>query len=153
MIDRNAIRAAIADTGAKAAIEKLADGVLTNQVVYNTNTATTAATLTAANVSGGHNEVVLNMTGTLGGAAALTLPTVADLVAAIPNAIPGQTYRLRIMNTSAGAFAWTVTTATGWTLTGTMTIAQNTYREFLVTLTSKTAAVLQSLGTVAVTAV
>ncbi len=54
---------------------------------------------------------------------------------------------LRVINQSSGNFAWTVTTATGWTLTGTMTVAQNTFRDFMVSFTSKTAAVLTSVGT------
>jgi hypothetical protein len=119
---------------------------------YSANTATTAATLSAASISGS-SEVLVNMTGTLTAGAALTLPTVAQLVAAAPTLVSGATYKLRILNTGAGAFAWTVTTATGWTLTGTMTVAQNTYRDFLVTMTSATTATLQSLGQVGVTAV
>ena len=116
---------------------------------YTANTATTAATLTAASVSGAA-EVIVNMTGTLGAGAALTLPTVAQLVAAAPTLVSGATYKLRVMNTGAGAFAWTVTTATGWTLTGTMTVAQNTYRDFLVTMNSASTATLLSLGQVIV---
>lgn len=116
---------------------------------YNTNTATADATATAAQVAGAQN-VVLNMTGALGAGKALTLPTAAEIVAAIPNAFVGMTYRLRVINTSSGNYAWTVTTATGLTLTGTMTVAQNTARDFLVTLTSLTAIAIQSLGQTAV---
>jgi hypothetical protein len=116
-------------------------------VVYNTNTATASTTLTAANLAGATVEVDLGLTGTLAGAANATLPTVAALVAAVPNAIAGQTYKLRIINASSGAFTWTVLTNTGWTLTGTMTIAQNTWRDFIVTFTSLSAATLQSVGT------
>jgi len=94
----------------------------------------------------------VDMTGTLGAGAALTLPTVAQLLAAAPTLVAGVSYKLRIANTGAGAFAWTVTTAGGWTLTGTMTVANLTYREFIVTITSPTAATLQSLGQVITTA-
>lgn len=123
------------------------------QQAYNTNTATTGATLTAANVTGGSEEVVLNMTGTLGAGANLQMPTVAAVIAAIPNATIGSTYKLRIWNSSAANFAWTVTTNTTWTLTGTMTIAQNTARDFIVSLQSATTGTLQSLGTVTLGAV
>jgi hypothetical protein len=120
---------------------------------YNTETNTTNFTTTGAKVAGAQN-VVLNLTGALGsGQRACTLPTAAQIVAAIPNAYVGQTYRLRIQNSSSGAFAWTVTTNTGLTLTGTMTVAQNTYRDFLVTLTSLTAVAIQSLGQVIVGAI
>ena len=118
-------------------------------VVYNTNTATSGTVLTGANLTGGPNvnDVTLNMTGALGAGANAQLPTVANLVAAYSNAIVGQSYRLRIINSSSGAFAWTITTNTGWTLNGTMTIAQNTWRDFYITFTSLSAAVLQQIGT------
>ena len=113
---------------------------------FNTNTATSGTTLTAANVTGGSANVDLALTGTLGGAANAQLPTVANLFKSLWAAKVGATYRLRIINESSGAFAWTVTTNTGWTLNGTMSIAQNTWREFIVTLTSLTAATLQSVA-------
>lgn len=119
----------------------------TTEVVYNTNSATSGTTLTGANISGAFNEVTLDLTGTLGGGANAQLPTVANLVAAIPNAVAGQSYKLRIINSSSGAFTWTVTTNTGWTLNGTMTIAQNTWRDFYLTLTTTSAAVLRAVGT------
>jgi hypothetical protein len=109
---------------------------------------TTGFTATGAQI-GGAEEVYLDLTGALGAGANIQLPTVAALVAAIPNAQVGTAYYLRIMNHSSGAFAWTVTTNTGWTLNGTMTIAQNFYREFMVTFTAIGAATLQSLGTTA----
>jgi hypothetical protein len=109
---------------------------------------TSGFTATGAQV-GGAEEVILNLSGALGAGANIQMPTVAALFAAIPNAQINQAYYLRILNLSSGAFAWTVTTNTGWTLTGTMTIAQNFYREFQVSFTSAAAAVLQSLGTAA----
>lgn len=117
---------------------------------YGTNTATAGTTLTAANVGGAGpgiaDAVYLNMTGTLAGAANAQMPTVAALVAQLPNVAAGQSYVFRVANTSGGAFAWTVTTNTGWTLNGTVTIAQNAYRDFLITFTSLTAATLQNIG-------
>lgn len=110
-------------------------------------TDTSAATLAAADMAGSNTLNVINMTGTLGAGAALTLPTVADIVAAYGDIAAGDTFLVRIINSSSGAYAWTVTTATGWTLTGTMTVAQNTFRDFLVSFTSATAAVLTSVGT------
>jgi len=112
---------------------------------YNINSATAAATLSGANITGG-TDVTLAMAGALSGAANLTLPTVANLVAALPNPQLGQSYKLRIIN-KAATQTWTVTTNTGWTLTGTMTIATGTWREFIVSLTSLTTATLQEVGT------
>lgn len=121
--------------------------VLNNPVDYGTNTATSAATLGVADVSGGFVENFLAMTGTLGAGAALTLPLAADLIAAIPQFRVGQSYGLRIINRSSANFAWTVTTNTGWALTGTMTIAQNTWRDFVVTFPTASTATLQAVGT------
>jgi hypothetical protein len=119
----------------------------TGNFAYNTNSATSGTTLTGANITGGQIEVTLNLTGTLGGAANAQMPTVANLVSALPNAVAGQEYKLTIINSSSANDAWTVTTNTGWTLTGTMSIAQNTWRDFYLTLTSLSAATLQSLRT------
>jgi hypothetical protein len=122
--------------------------------IYSTNSATSGTTLSGANLTGGTTQVSLNMTGTLAGGANAQLPTVANLVTAMlaagisPSA--GQTYELDLLNTSGGAFSWTVTTNTGWTLNGTMTIAQNTFRKLYVTLTSLTTATLQSVGQYAI---
>lgn len=119
---------------------------------YQTNAATSGTTLTAANIAGANTAsdplvVYLNMTGTLAGAANAQLPTVAAMVAVFPTPVIGQTYILRVLNTSSGNFAWTVTTNTGWTLNGpSYAIAQNTWCEFLITLTSLTAATMQTIG-------
>jgi hypothetical protein len=117
---------------------------------YNTNAAVASASLTGANISSGTPgfiDVTLNLTGTLTGAANATLPTVANTAAAILNPSSTQQWRLRIINSSSGAYTWTVLTNTGWTLNGTMTIAQNTWRDFYVTFQSLTTATLQSIGT------
>jgi hypothetical protein len=119
----------------------------TTDIVYNTNAATSGTTLTGANLTGGINEVILNLTGTLGGDANAQLPTVGNLVTAFPNAVAGESYKLRIINSSSANHVWTITTNTGWTLNGTMTLAQNTWRDFIVTLTTTSAAVLQQIGT------
>jgi hypothetical protein len=115
-------------------------------VAFNTNTATAGATLTAANVTGGEDLVDLAMTGTLGAGANAQLPTVANLLQSMYAPAVGSSYRLRIINRSSANFAWTVTTNTGWTLTGTMSVAQNTWRDFVVTITSLTTATLQAVG-------
>lgn len=130
------------------------------QQVYNavsTAPTTNNLNLTAANISGGNTAVFLNLTAALGAGATATLPTVAALVTAMAgegiSVVPGASYELDIYNSSSGNFAWTTTTNTGWTLQGTaQTIAQNTVRKYIVTFTSLTAAVLQSLGEFTVTA-
>lgn len=116
---------------------------------YNVATNTTGFTAVGPQISGGSNNF-LNLSGTLGAGAALTLPTVAALLASLPANVQanpvGVSWQLRILNDGAGAFAWTVTTNTGWTLTGTVAIANLTWRDYLVTITSATTATIQSVG-------
>lgn len=102
-----------------------------------------SATIAAASVAGANVCEHIN-TGTTPGN--LQFPTAADLVAAIPNAQVGFAYILEIRNGSGSANTATITTNTGITLTGTMTIAQNVTRRFIVTLVSLTAVTVQSMG-------
>jgi hypothetical protein len=79
-------------------------------------------------------------------------PTAALLLAAIPGAIVGTAFEFTIRNTADAAETITVTAGTGATLSGTMTIAQNNSKRFLVVFTNVTAAseayTVYSLGTV-----
>lgn len=109
---------------------------------------TTGFTATGAQWALG-DDTVLALTGTLGSGQTLTPPTVANLLAAIPNAFVGQTFKLRVINLSGGAFSWTVGAQTGYTLNGTQTIAQNFYRDYRVTIVSLAAITMQSIGTFA----
>jgi hypothetical protein len=117
---------------------------------YNVATNTTGFTATQQQVMAAE-FTVLNLTGTLGAGAALTLPTVATLLATLTpqQAVVGSTITLRILNASGGAFAWTVTTNTGWTLSGHVAIAQNTWVDYIIQLTNvgtTPTATLQSAG-------
>jgi hypothetical protein len=131
------------------------------QNTYSTATNTTSFTATAAQICGGVSTTLLNLTGTLASGQNITLPTAASLIPQLLSVglVPqvGDSFELNILNSSSAAFSWTVLTNTGWTLTGTMTIAQNTMRRFAVTFTNVTAGsvavTLQSLGQVGVTAV
>jgi hypothetical protein len=117
-------------------------------VAYNTNNATASTTLTAAEMTGGTVDVIAAMTGSLTAAATLTTDTAANIVAAAsPNMPVGVQYKLRIINESSAAFAWTLAGGTGVTITGTATIAQDTWREFIVDITSATTVTLQNIGT------
>jgi len=118
---------------------------------YNAATNTTGFTATQQQIFSAE-QTYLNLTGTLGAGAALTLPTVATMITTMTpqQAVVGSTIVLRVINSSGGAFAWTVTTNTGWTLNGTQTIAQNTWRDFVLQMTAVGAtptATLQSVGT------
>lgn len=116
-------------------------------VQFSTATNTTAFTATTAQTVGG-KLTVLALTGTLGAGAALTLPTATAIVAALPGAAIGRTYTLRFINSSSGAFAWTITAGIGDTVTGTATVAQSTFRDYevLVTAVATPAVTLQNIG-------
>lgn len=145
-----------ADTNLPSGANPQTEAVTVNQLraamggdaSFSTNTATTATTLTTAQVTGNGQGgfVVVNMSGTLAAGAALTTPTATAWIAAMPNFQAGQSYTLRIINSSAGAFAWTLTAGTDVTITGTATIAQNTFRDFVVTLNSAGTVTVQNVG-------
>ena len=73
-------------------------------------TATSTATLTAAQITG--NWLVANPSTS---AATYTLPTAAQIDAAVPNASVGSTFDLSVVNTGTSSGAVTLATATGIT--------------------------------------
>jgi len=101
----------------------------------STITTAGAATYTAAQILGG-----LLLRDPNGANRSDVTPTAALLVAAIPGAVVGQSFEFQITNTADAAETITVTAGSGATLSGTMTIAQNASRRFLVVLTNVTAA-------------
>jgi len=118
-------------------------------VAYNTDATNTAHVIAAAKLTGGADDVVLAMTGALAAGAVATTDTAANIIAAIPQAqrYVGSNYKLRVINESAGAFTWTLAAGAGVTITGTATVAQNTWREYVVTMASATTITLQNVGT------
>lgn len=101
-----------------------------------------SATMTAKQIAGA-NVVLFTNTGTTPGN--LQLPPAADVLQFLGNRVNGQAYTLKIRNGSGSANTATITTNTGWTLSGAMTIAQNETREFIVEFTGRTAK-LTSVG-------
>jgi len=94
-------------------------------------TASVTATLTPAQISGG---VLVASTGTT--AATYTLPTVAALEAALPNANRvGHALELSIINLGTTPANITLAVGTGWTIVGSATIAFSTsaYMELVKT--------------------
>lgn len=113
-----------------------------------TLTTADAVTYSAAQVLGG-----LILRDPAGAGRADLVPTAASLVAALPaGQAVGAGFEFTIRNTADLAETITVTTNTGATLSGTMTIAQNNSTRFLAVLTNVTAGseayTLYSLGTV-----
>lgn len=76
--------------------------------------------------------------GTPTAAATYTLPTAADLVAGIANCKVGTQIRFLVNNKAAGADTITVAGGAGSTDDGTLTVAQNVIREFVITVTNIT---------------
>lgn len=62
-------------------------------------------------------------------------PATVNMVQPMGGALPGQSWAIRIMNSGAGTLTLTADTGATVTLVGTMTVAQNKYRDFLVQLT------------------
>lgn len=107
-------------------------------------TATDTATLTAADILEGI------VRGTPVSAATYTLPTAALLVAAISDAAVGDSFEFVVLNEGADTDAITLEAGAGGTDYGTLTVAQNVARKFMVYLTNVTASseayVLVGLG-------
>lgn len=99
---------------------------------------------TAAQILGG-----LILRDPAGAGRADTLPTASDIIKALgPDPQVGESFEFTIRNTADAAETITVSAATGLTLSGTMTIAQNNSKRFLAVVTSNTAVTVYSLGTV-----
>lgn len=82
-----------------------------------------------------------------GGARADLFPTAAAIIAALKNPVRGSFFLVAIRNTADANETITMTTNTGLTLSGTMTIAQNNSKLFIVQVTSSTTCSIYSVGT------
>lgn len=105
----------------------------TGTAVLFTTAALQSAAIPIGDVTGA-DLVAFTNTGTT--PANLQLPTAAAFLGAIPNAQVGFSYELDVTNGSSAANTLTLTTNTGLTLTGTMTVAQNATRRLIVTFTA-----------------
>lgn len=107
-------------------------------------TTTAAVALTAAEFFGAQMVVFRATGGTTPSAS--SVPTAAALAAVATNMAIGDSYKLRIINNGSGTFP-AFTAETGFTFTGTMTIATNTWRDFEVIRTAAATWTVQSIGT------
>lgn len=115
--------------------------VVPGSAKYTKNTTSGVTTAAAGDLTG---ALIVHAEYSAVGAAALTTRTATQMFGDAGNVQAGDTYELTIINTSGGTT--TLTAGTGVTLTGTMTLATNTTRRFLVTFTSGTAMTFQSVG-------
>ena len=109
-----------------------------------TSVSVTVGTLAADLITGAQVVRLLNTNNTPGNQ---TVRTAAQMIADMVNCLPGDTYMLEIANTGTGTL--TLLTATGVTLSGTMTVAQNTMRTFKVTVDSSSTMTILSVGSIA----
>lgn len=132
----------------RTTVAELAAAVNKGGAVVTVLANTSGNTLSAAALQPGNaGEVFVKMTGTLTAGAALTLPTVAALVASLGvNFVVGMSWKFRLQNAGSGAFAWTLTTAAGWSAIANGAVSQNTWRDFVFTLTSATAGTIVDVG-------
>jgi hypothetical protein len=105
-------------------------------------TGTTTTTFTAGQLTGADYVVYTNTQATPG---SIATRTATQMFNDDPSARVGSSYILRIVN-GQGTGTLTVTAGSGVTLTGTMTVALNTWRDFVVTYTSATALTIQNIG-------
>lgn len=122
-----------------------ANGYFEKKTTATTISTASAVTFSAAEVLGG---IILR--DPAGANRADLVPTAANLYAELgsPIKISGLSFEFTIRNTADAAETITVTTNTGATLSGTMTIAQNNSKRFLAVFSSPSAYTLYSLGTV-----
>ena len=119
------------------------DGLNIENVAVVTLATASAVTYTGLQIISG-----LILRDTAGAARADLFPTAVEIFAALNHPTVGASFDIHIRNTSSAANTITMTTNTGLTLSGVMTIAQNNAKSFKVVVTSPTAVTIYSLGTV-----
>jgi len=122
---------------------ELREGVVIENKAVSTVTTVGVFSYTAEQLLGG-----LVLRDPNGAGRADTVPTAANLIAALNKPTVGASFEFTIRNTADAAETITLTTNTGATLSGVMTIAQNNSKRFMLVLTSATTYTVYSLGTV-----
>lgn len=110
---------------------------------YSTMNATTG-TLAANKASGAQFTALLSSNATPGSQA---MRTPAQILADTTGLAVLGSYILRVINTGAGVFTLATDAGTGFTMSGTMTVAQNTFRDFCVVINSATTGTITEIGT------
>ncbi|MCI0557865.1 MAG: hypothetical protein MN733_05170 [Nitrososphaera sp.] len=113
-------------------VNKVIRAIRVPEVIQNNNATTAAFTLDANDVTGATALVAIRLTGAA--PTTVTLPTVAAMLAVVPNPEIGMTWFIAVTNTGSGTV--TITTNTGWTVSGTATVATTTTRFFRIVITS-----------------
>ena len=108
-----------------------------------TTAALSVGTLAAGQITGAGMTVLQNTGATPG---AQTVRTAAQMLADFPGAYVGMSYMLRIVNTGAGTLTLTADGGATVTISGTATIATNTFRDYVVAFTGAATATITSVG-------
>ena len=104
----------------------------------------TTGTLAAGKASGAEFTVLQSTNATPGNQA---MRTPAQILADTPGLAVGASYVLRIVNTGAGSLTLTTDSGSGFTMTGTsFVVAQNAWKDFVVTINSGTTGTVQGVG-------
>lgn len=103
----------------------------------------TTGTLAAGVASGAEQTYILSSNATPGSQA---MRTPAQILADTPGLSVGSSYSLRIINSGAGTFTLATDSGTGFTLSGTVTVAQNVWRDYVVTLVTGTTGMITEVG-------
>jgi len=119
------------------------NGLLMPFQTVTTKTTAGVVTYTAAELLGG-----LILRDPNGAGRSDVTPTAALIIAGMPGASIGNSFRFVIRNTADAAETITITAGSNVTLSGTMTIAQNNSKEFLAVVTGTGTVTIYSLGTV-----
>jgi hypothetical protein len=136
--------AAIATASKSGTIETY--GINPKKVNITSDSTNTAHTLAASAMTSADVLSTVLMTGSLAGGAALTLPTVAQYMAALPFSNLNSGAVVRIVNQSAGAASWTLTNNGSFVTAGTSVIAQGNFRDYAVIVQNSTSVVATDIG-------
>jgi hypothetical protein len=142
---------------ASGAEDDLASALLIGPVPSITDTPVRTITVLTDATAGAKTYSAANLVGGLilrdpnGANRSDVTPTAAQIVAGVAGAIVGSSFEVEMRNTADAAETITITAGAGVTLSGTMTIAQNNGKRFLVVLDNVTAGAeavtIYSLGT------
>lgn len=103
----------------------------------------TTGTLAAGQASGAQMVYIKSSNATPGSQA---MRTPAQILTDTAGVVIGTAWTLRVVNTGAGTFTLATDSGTGFTITGTATIAQNVFRDYVVKIVTGTTGTIDEVG-------
>lgn len=104
----------------------------------------TTGSLPVGAITGASNVSMISSNATPG---AQLVRTAAQMLADMPGGYVGQSWSIRITNTGAGTLTLTTDAGATVSLSGTMTVPQNTTRDFVAKIVTATTATITATGT------